>query len=80
MVKSVDSGQAEHPASVATLPAGYAMTGGGAEVHWSGNGNLLWKLEPATRTDRQDFSAASKDHMQVSPATITSYIMGIKLN
>lgn len=52
------SGQVAHPASTCSLPPGFAMTGGGAEVRTAGPGNLLWKLEPATRTDRQDFSAA----------------------
>jgi hypothetical protein len=41
-------------------------------------GNLLWKLEP-TQTDRQDFTAASKDQVESDPATITSYVLGISI-
>jgi hypothetical protein len=79
-VRSADSATSAHPRSVVALPTGFAMTGGGAEVHWSGDGNLLWMLQPATRTDRQEFSSASKDHIHPSPATITSYILGIRVN
>src|SRR3954454_22664469 len=78
-IESTDSASAEHPASVAALPPGFAMTGGGAEVNVHGAGNLLWKLQPATRTDRQDFSGASKDHVHFDPATITTYVMGITI-
>jgi hypothetical protein len=33
-----------HPHSTVTLKGGYAMTGGGANVHYDGPGNLLWNL------------------------------------
>lgn len=56
--------------------SGYALTGGGAEVHWNGAGILLWKLEPATaRTP--SFSAAAEDHHVSGPSTITAYSVGI---
>ncbi|MEU1309212.1 hypothetical protein ABZ419_10005 [Streptomyces cinnamoneus] len=74
-----ESGQAQHPAAVATLPPGYALTGGGAEVHWRGAGNLLWRLEPST-TWNASFSAASKDHHVADPATLTAYALGIRLS
>jgi Fibronectin type III domain len=67
-----------HPASTAILPQGFAITGGGAEVHYTGAGNLLWKLEP-TQTDSQDFTAASKDQVDPDSATITSYVLGIRI-
>jgi hypothetical protein len=72
------SSQVPHPAAVATLPPGYALTGGGAEVHYHGAGNLLWKLEPSV-TWVPSFSAASKDHGTPDPATLTAYALGIKL-
>jgi hypothetical protein len=67
-----------HPTSTAILSQGFAITGGGADVHYSGPGNLLWKLEP-TQTDSQDFTAASKDQVESDPATITSYVLGIRI-
>ena len=73
-----DSGQSPHPAAVASVEPGFALTGGGADVHWRGAGNLLWKLEPATgRTP--SFSAAAKDHRAADPATITAYSLGIRI-
>jgi hypothetical protein len=78
VIDKADSGQAPHPAAVATVDPGFALTGGGAEVHWHGNGNLLWKLEPATSQD-PTFSAASKDHMHPDPSTITAFALGIRI-
>jgi hypothetical protein len=74
-----DALQAPHPAAVATLPPGFALTGGGGEVHFNGAGNLLWKLEPATSIN-PNFSAASKDHITPDPSTITAYALGIQIN
>lgn len=74
-----DSGVAPHPASSVNVEDGFALTGGGAEVHWHGNGNLLWKLEPTVVTDRQSFSAVSKDHVHPDASTITTYALGIQI-
>jgi hypothetical protein len=78
-----DSGNAAHPASTANLSnsaSGYVSCGGGAEVHYNGgSGNLLWKLEPAISNNVQSFSAASKDHIDSNPSSITTYAMGIQL-
>ena len=76
---TTSSPEVPHPASTTILPQGFAITGGGAEVHYSGAGNLLWKLEP-TQTDSQDFTAASKDQVESDPATITSYVLGIRID
>jgi hypothetical protein len=74
------SGQAEHPRMTAGLPQGFAMTGGGADVDYGdGAGNLLWMLEPTTKTAFQDFTAASKDQLVSCSATITTYILGIRI-
>ncbi|OUA56117.1 MULTISPECIES: hypothetical protein [Bacillus cereus group] len=72
------SGQSPHPAATATVAPGFALMGGGAEVHWHGAGNLLWNLQPSTSYD-QSFSAASKDHVTSDPSTITAYAMGIRI-
>lgn len=84
---SATSPLASHPAiEVSGLRGDYALTGIGATVNWKrfdtfGNqvamGNLLWKLEP--RADLGGASVASKDHVLVSPATITGFAVGIKL-
>ncbi|GAA2721898.1 MULTISPECIES: hypothetical protein [Streptomyces] len=73
----VDGGPDAHPQATATLPPGYALTGGGGEVHWSGAGNLLWRLEPSRWAP--SFTAASKDHLWSSPATITAWALGIRI-
>jgi hypothetical protein len=64
-----------HPRSTAVLPNGLVVTGGGAEVHWMGVGNLLWGLEP----HGAGFTAASKDHCLSDPSSLTTYVLGIQL-
>jgi hypothetical protein len=73
-----DSTQTPHPAAVASVAPGYALTGGGAEVHYHNAGNLLWKLEPAT-TQTPSFSAAAKDHLASDPSSLTAYSLGIRI-
>ena len=81
-IQRADGGQTSHPAAVATVASGFALTGGGAEVHIDGAGNLLgnllWKLEPAT-SQTPTFSAASKDHVHPDPSTITAFALGIRI-
>jgi hypothetical protein len=71
-IQTKDSGHAQHPSATADVLPGFVLTGGGAEVHWTGAGNLLWQLRPTTETTNQDFTAGSKDHEHVSPATLTT--------
>jgi hypothetical protein len=78
-VASAFGSQAAHPTATAVVPAGYALTGGGADVHWQGAGNLLWKLEP-TRTSTPYFVGGAKDHINSDPATIDVYALGIRLS
>lgn len=79
VITSAESSQAPHPAAVATLTPGYALTGGGADVHYTGAGNLLWKLRPDTEPSAT-FSAASKDHDISDPAHLTAYATGIRID
>jgi hypothetical protein len=65
-----------HPAAVAFVPPGFALTGGGAQV--DNLGNFLWMLQPAIFED-PTFSAASKDHLLPRPSTITAYALGIRI-
>ena len=41
-IDSDESGISPHPSAVADMTDGFALTGGGADVHWRGAGNLLW--------------------------------------
>jgi hypothetical protein len=72
------SGQGPHPAAIATVQPGFALTGGGAQVQKSVNGNLLWKLVPSTN-QTPTVEAASKDHFVSAPATITAYAVGLRI-
>lgn len=58
---------------------GFALTGGGADVHWRGAGNLLWRLEPTTTTSNQEFAASSKDHDISDLSSIAAYALGIQI-
>lgn len=78
-IQTKDSEDAQHPNATADVLPVIALTGGGAEVHWTGASNLLWKLRPTTETTNQDFTAGSKDHQAVSPDTLTVYSVGIKI-
>ena len=79
IVSENKSAVASHPASIARLPDGYALCGGGGFVNYHGDGNLLWKLEPIHDEQGQGFIAASKDHGKPDPAAITAYALGVRL-
>ena len=64
-----------HPHGTAVLPDGFVLTGGGALVHWTGAGNLLWQLEPNLGA----FTAGSKDHDAPDPSTLTPFALGVQL-
>jgi hypothetical protein len=74
-VRSATSGVAQHPSASVSVPSGYVMTGGGAQVNWTGNGNLLTASFPSSRST---WEARSKDHVHPDPASITAYVIGIK--
>ncbi|WP_444997765.1 hypothetical protein [Aliikangiella sp. IMCC44359] len=78
-INSAGSSHTAHPASSVGVQSGYALTGCGANVHWSGAGNLLWKLKPFTQISQHGCEGSSKDHVYSSPATITTYALGIKV-
>lgn len=72
------SSQASHPNATVTLPSGYALTGGGAEVHYHGWGNMLWNLQPSADVN-PSFTAGSADHEDPDPSTLDVYALGIKI-
>ncbi|MFD5892306.1 hypothetical protein ACFWHQ_41090 [Streptomyces sp. NPDC060334] len=70
------SNQAAHPSVDTQLPAGFALTGIGAEANSTGAGQLLWQLAPiAPRGAR----ASSKDHQISSPGKVKAFALGIKI-
>jgi hypothetical protein len=78
----LSSDTAARPSNTANLSEGFALVGGGAEVHQSdkNRGSLLWKLAPATRWCEQSFAAASKDHRGYDdPTVLTAYALGIRM-
>jgi len=79
-VDGVTSGVAAHPATTSVLRTGYALSGCGAFVNWSGAGNLLWKIRPVPVGSQTGCAVASKDHKESSPASISGYAIGIRAN
>lgn len=74
-ISSVTSSPAtSFPTATASAPAGYTPLSGGAFIHWAGQGNLLvadgWPTSGG-------LMSAGKDHVNPSPATITSYCLSI---
>jgi hypothetical protein len=59
--RSITSGQAAHPSQDVSTQDGYTMIGGGAQVNWSGSGNLLTASYPR---DRITWACAAKDHLE----------------
>jgi vibriolysin len=73
------SGVASQPTISASLAgSGYTLIGGGAKVNWSGAGNFLTDSHPDVTNNA--WAVASKDHITSSPASITSYAIGIMQN
>lgn len=78
-VNTMVSAPAAHPTGSVTLANGYALSGCGAYVNWSGNGNLLWKIKPFTpAAGKAACEVSSKDHVVSDPATIATYTMGLR--
>ena len=76
--KPVESAFDNHPLTTAQLPAGWVVTGGGADVRYKGAENLLWKLQPFANSGvLQGFNVASKDHDVSDPCVIVAYAFGI---
>src|SRR5919199_114585 len=70
-----------HPHAEKTVDSGFVMVGGGAEVRWNGQGNMLTASYPILEApDSRTFNtwkAQSKDHLTSDPATITVYALGL---
>jgi serine protease len=78
-VNTATSAPAAHPAGSVTLANGYALSGCGAYVNFSGNGNVLWKIKPLTpAAGKAACEVSSKDHVVSDPTTIAIYSMGLR--
>src|SRR4051794_2139734 len=66
-----------HPEATAQLPAEYVLVGGGARADWpfGDPGSLLYASRPGVG---ESWYAASKDHVQASPATVTAFAIGVR--
>lgn len=73
-VVKASSAPSEHPAVSASVPAGFKLIGGGAQAHWSTEGQLLTSSYPL---DTTHWFAASKDHLIAETGIIDTYAIGI---
>lgn len=69
------SGVAAHPIATATLPYGYILVGGGADVRYIEPGNMLVDSYPSSSSS---WTGSSKDHFESAPSRIVTYAIGIK--
>lgn len=65
----------QHPQSSVYVSPPYKVIGGGAIVHWSGAGSLLTASYPELP---HWWTAAGKDHLSPSSASITAYALAIE--
>jgi serine protease len=80
-VASAPSALAAQPAASASVNSGFALTGCGAMVNWSGGaGNLLWQVQPLMSASTATCDARSTEHIYGSPASITTHAVGIRLS
>ncbi len=80
-VASAPSDLAAQPTASASVNSGFALTGCGAMVNWSGGaGNLLWQVQPLVSATAGTCDARSTEHIYGSPASITTHAVGIRLS
>jgi hypothetical protein len=72
-------GPKNHPSCTANVEPGFALTGGGAQVDSTVNGNMLWELVPST-DPLPWFRGSSMDHIVAAPAKITTYAVGLRIS
>lgn len=73
-LKTLTSGSDHHPGVSLSVPAGFAIIGGGARVNYQGAGNMLTESYPTNATT---WKVGSKDHNASDPSTITAFAIGI---
>ena len=65
-----------HPSTSISVPAGFRVIGGGAQVNCPGVGNHLTGIYPSSTTS---YTASSTDHLTVSPASIDAYVIAARM-
>ena len=79
MVSARTTARSNRPEVTARLPAGYALTGGGALVDWSGPGMLLTACCPERDGQRYaGWTVRAKDHEQGDAGNATAWVFGIR--
>lgn len=75
LIPGMESASSQHPEASVTVPPGYKVIGGGAQVIWEGFGNLLTASYPTN--NGMTWTVRSKDHDIQSAATITPYAIAL---
>jgi hypothetical protein len=80
-IDQATSSRAAHPTMEVSLDPEFLLTGAGAEVHWSGYGNMLTQIQPLIQPQPvvQKVGASAKDHKDSDPSKIVVYGVGASL-
>jgi hypothetical protein len=80
MVSAKTQSASSRPKVTANLPAGYALTGGGALLDWGGYGMLLTACYPEENNNRRyvGWTAKGKDHKEGDSGNATAWVFGIR--
>ena len=73
--KSDLSQKSHHPSASSSVPDGYTLIGGGAQVQYSGAGCLLTSSYPS---DARTWRCDAKDHVESNEAQIMAVAIGLK--
>jgi len=76
VVNATSAVVANQPTMQVDLPIGYTIVGGGARTNYSGEGSLLFASYPTAQL--RGWIGSAKDHVQLDPATITVWAIGLK--
>ncbi|WP_395794532.1 S8 family peptidase [Aquimonas sp.] len=68
-----------HPQAAVDVPTGYARSGCGAFLDWSGAGSLLWRIQPTFGEQGAGCTLSAKDHLTPSPAGLLGYAIGVRV-
>lgn len=65
-----------HPAATANVPSGYELVGGGAQAHYSDEGQFLTGSYPSG--DLSGWNATSIDHIESDFGSVTAFAVGLR--